>query len=361
LLPGWHTPPHECCGRWTPDGRYYLFQSTVHNDSVGDIFVLPDSPSLLRKASTTPVQLTFGPLAFDLSAIAPEGKELLVGGYDRRGELVHYDSSLKRFVPFLGGLAAYSVAFSRDGKSIAYISLVDNTLWTSQADGSQKIQLTYPPDHAILPRWSPDGKQITYMGSQQGKRWKAYVISAQGGTPDMLVPDSVTEGDPGWSPDGTRIAFCTGEPSSAQSSEIRIIDIKTRQVSTVPGSSGLFSPRWSPDGRYLAALDFEVLSKTLRIFDFQTGKWSDWTTDPAGVGYPAWTSDSHYVEYKGDAEVKRIKVGESRPETLFSVKGLNQYSTQEFGGWNDNAADNSRMFLRDASTEDLYKLDVDFP
>jgi serine/threonine protein kinase len=40
LLPGWHTPPHECCGIWTPDGRYYLFNSTVRSDSFGDIFVL---------------------------------------------------------------------------------------------------------------------------------------------------------------------------------------------------------------------------------------------------------------------------------------------------------------------------------
>ncbi len=361
LLPGWHTPPHECCGIWTPDGRYFLFQSMLHSGRFGDVFALADSSGLFRKATTTPVQLTFGPLAFDLAGIVPDGKKLIVGGYDQRGELVHYDPTSKQFVPFLGGLAAFDVAFSRDGKSIAYVSLLDSTLWTSQADGSQKIQMTYPPDHAALPRWSPDGKQITYMGSQLGRPWKAYVISAQGGTPEELLPGNTTEGDPAWSPDGTRMVF-SGLPFPGQKSEIRIMDVKTRQISTVPGSQGLFSPRWSPDGRYLVALDLgEELSKTLHIFDFQSGKWSDWATDPIAVEYPAWTSDSRYVEYTTYLEVKRIKVGESNPETLFSVKGLRQYKPPDFGSWTDNAPDNSRMFLRDASSENLYTLDVDFP
>ncbi len=361
LLPDWHTPPHECCGIWTPDGRYFLFQSTVHNDNFGDIFVLRDSVSLFHKSATTPAQLTFGPLAFALTGVTPDGKKLMLGGYDQRGELVHYDSSSKQFVPFLGDLAAYDVVFSRDGKSIAYVSLLDETLWTSQADGSEKIQLTYPPDHVALPRWSPDGKQIAYMGTQLGKPWKAYVISAQGGTPDELVPGNTTEGDPAFSPDGTRIVFSTGVPFVGAKSEIRIMDVKTRQISTVPGSSGLFSPRWSPDGRYLAALDLEEISKSLHIFDFQTGKWADWATDPIEVEYPAWTSDSRYVEYSTDTEVKRIKVGETHSETLFSTKGLRQYSAPDFGAWNDNAPDNSRMFLRDVSTQNLYTLDVEFP
>ncbi len=26
LLPGWRTPPVECCGRWTTDGQYFVFR-----------------------------------------------------------------------------------------------------------------------------------------------------------------------------------------------------------------------------------------------------------------------------------------------------------------------------------------------
>ena len=46
-------------------------------------------------------------------------------------------------------------------------------------------------------------------------------------------------------------------------------------------------------------------------------------------------------------------------ENLFSIQTLNIYATPEFGRWNDSAADGSRMFLRDVSTEDMYALDVD--
>src|SRR5437899_10430695 len=105
------------------------------------------------------------------------------------------------------------------------------------------------------------------MGSQLGKPWKA--ISAQGGTPEEeLVPDSTTKGDPAWSPDGTRMVFSSGIPSNAQESDIRIMDVKTPQITTIAGSNGLFSPRWSPDGHHLVALDLEPISKRLAIFDF---------------------------------------------------------------------------------------------
>jgi eukaryotic-like serine/threonine-protein kinase len=361
LLPGWHTPPHECCGIWTPDGRYFIFRSTLHSDSFGDVFVLPDRTELLHRAASTPTQLTFGPLAFWIARMTPDGKKLLVGGYQVRGELIHYDSLSKQFAPFLGGIDAYAVAFSRDGKRIAYVDALDETLWMSRADGSDKVQLTSPPDRAGLPRWSPDGSQIVYLSHQLGKPWKIFLVSSQGGTPEELLPGDRVEGDPTWSSDGSRIAYSSGLPSAGQKSDIRVVDLKTRQVSSIPGSNDMFSPRWSPDGRYLVALNLENISKKLFLYDFQTGKWSGWISDLEGIGYPAWSSDSRSIDYWSSSKIKRIKLGDSRPQDLFSFQGLNIYGTPEFGPWNDNAADGSRMFLRDVSTEDLYALDVDFP
>ena len=364
LLPNWRNPPHECCGVWSPDGRYFLFRSTgsAFNNSFGDIFAVPDRSGIFRRSASTPSQLTFGPLAYSIGGWTPDGKKLLVGAYERRGELVRYDASSKQFVPFLGGIAAYAVAFSPDRKNIAYVSLLDETLWVSQANGSEKLQLTYPPDRAGLPRWSPDGKQIVYLSTRLGKPWKAFLISAQGGTPEELVPGNPTEGDPNWSADGNRIVFSSGFPNPGEKSDIRIIDLKTRAVSVVPGSTEMYSPRWSPDGRYLAALNLEALARKLLIFDFQTGKWSDWVTDPGGLGYPAWTSDSRYVVYvsDGDNACRRVRVNDTHPEELFSVKEFPIYFIPDFGPWGDNAPDGSRMFLRDVSTQDIYALDVDF-
>jgi len=256
-------------------------------------------------------------------------------------------------------MASKDVAFSRDGKWIAYVRLSDSTLWISHLDGSVRLQLTYPPVRAGLPRWSPDNKQLIFMRSQNGKPWKAVVISAQGGTSDELMPGETTEGDPSWSPDGTHIVFSTGLGGVSRQSDIRLMDSKTRQTMAIPGSAGLFSPRWSPDGRYLAALDLQALSQKIVIFDFKAQKWSDWVTDTA-IAYPAWSSDSRSIRYDTDNECKQLRVGESRPEVVFSLKDLNIYFT-DFGPWGDNTPDGSRMYLRDASTQDIYALDVDFP
>ncbi len=362
ILTGWHTPPSECCGRWTNDGRYYVFESGAgqgHN-----IYALPDSNIFFRKVSTTPTQLTTGPILY--STVVPDisGRKLFVQGTQQRGELVRYDAPTKQFVPFLRGISATDVAFSRDGKWAAYSTIPDSTLWRSRVDGSERLQLTYPPALATLPVWSPDGTQIAYISSQAGKPWKIFLISAQGGSPEELLPENVGEVDATWSPDGARLAF--GRLSTAvdtAANDIQVVDMKTRQTSTLPGSKGLFSPRWSPDGRYLAAITVEG-SKKLMLYDFRTQTWSEWVTDAGNVGYPSWSADSRSVHYDrffvDNPQYLRVKLGDHNSEEILSLNGLRRY-LGIWGSWSGQAPDDSRLFVRDASTQEIYGLDVDFP
>ena len=115
-----------------------------------------------------------------------DGKHLVVAGRDDRGELVRYDAASKQVLPYLGGISAHHVAFSKDGKSVAYVNIADFTLWVSRVDGSGRVQLSYPPKAAALPRWSPDGSKIVFMSAQTGKPWKAFIVPAQGGTPHRM-------------------------------------------------------------------------------------------------------------------------------------------------------------------------------
>jgi eukaryotic-like serine/threonine-protein kinase len=361
LLPGWHNPPRECCGEWTPDGRYYVFQSTADHKTTNDLFVLSDSTSLFHRSSLKPTQLTFGPLSFAMGMVTPDGKHLRVGGLENRGELVKFDTTTKQIVPYLGGISATQVAFSKDGKWIAYVSPVDNTLWASHLDGTGKIQLTYSPTSTALPRWSPDGTKIALMSAQVGKAWKIFVVSAQGGTPEELLPGDSAEGDPGWSTDGTRLVF-SRLPDVANASDVRILDLNTRQVTILPGSSGLFSPRWSHNGRYIAALDFVRKSTKMYLYDLQAGKWSQWVTDPAGIGYPEWTPDDQFVQYQNDdtPTYRRVKLGNGKIQRLFAIPNENPYATN-IGTWSSATPDGTMMYTQDVSSQNGYELDVDFP
>jgi Tol biopolymer transport system component len=136
------------------------------------------------------------------------------------------------------------------------------------------------------------------------------------------------------------------------------------KTAIVPGSKGLFSPRWSPDGRYLIALSRDS-SKKLLLYDFRSQMWTTVVTDESGMAYPSWSTDSQYVHYEsgsGDERVvRRIKLGSSNPETIVSLKDFNIYTALVWRPWSTTAPDNSVVFTRDASTQETYALDVELP
>ena len=367
LFTGWHDSENQCCGRWTPDGRYYVFQSwsigsTADDVRASDIFALAESRNLFRKNSGVPIRLTFGLLKFSNPLVSLDGRKIFVNGSQPRTELVRYDKSSKEFVPFLGGISAEDVSFSHDGKWIAYISIPDRQLWRSRVDGTERLQLTLAPGYAELPRWSPDGKSIAFTSVQEGSPPKIYLIDAEGGSPKLLVPEGYSV-DPSWSPDGNQLAFATatGAPDEKEST-IGIVDLKTGKVSPVPGSNGIFSPRWSPDSRYLAALSLD--QKKLMLYEFKSRTWKTWLTAESSIEYPAWTADGSHVQYRTYASdndgVWHVTLGDSKPNMLVSLKNIRGHNGVA-GGWSSVAPDDSEMLVRDTNSNEIYALAVDFP
>jgi len=350
-------PARACCGGWSMDGRYFFFLGQ------NNVWVIREAAGLLPWRSFAPVELTTGPLAIHSWAVSPDGKKLFVGAAQGRAELVRYDPKSAQFVPFLSGISAGELDYSKDAQWVTYASYPDATLWRSRADGSDRLQLTYPPVSAGLPRWSPDGTQIAYIARQAGQAWKIFLIPRDGGTPQELLSEVLDQADPSWSPDGKKLAygrFGTGEPSWG----ISLIDLATRQVSVIAGSVKLFSPRWSPDGQYIAALNTD--STKLTLFNWKTQTWSDWVTEPgAAFGFPNWSADSEYLYYDSafteHPTFRRVKVGENHSELVADLKGLLRYSAPPAYGWNGLTPDGSALFDRDLSTDEIYALELELP
>jgi len=362
LFPGWKENSVVCCGDWTRDGKYYIFDVQGPASSV-DLWALRDQQAFLRRASE-PVQLTTGPLWYTDPVAAPDGNRIFANGQLLQGELVRYDSSSRSFVPYLSGVSAGEADFSPDGQWIVYVSYPELTLWRARADGTQRMQLTYWPVYATLPRWSPDGKQIAFVGLQENKPWKIFVVSPEGGATQELLPQDQQESDVTWSPDGTQVAF--GRPSYGSDLgdlEIQVCDVSTRRASAVPGSKGLFSPRWSPDGRFLAALSSD--SKKLMRFDFASGHWTEWlVADDGTVGYPVWARDSKsiYVErfYAAKPSMHTLKLGETKSTPFLSWNSLHRFGGL-WGTWSGVAPDGSVLTVRDASSHEIYALELQLP
>ena len=253
LMAGWNQPTAECCGAWTPDGKYFVFQSTRNGSA--NIWAVSEKGGVFSKKIRTPVAVTTGPMNFLEPVPGKEGSKLFVIGEQRRGELVRYDSNTRRFVPYLSGISAEAVSFSKDGDWVAYVAYPEGTLWRSKVNGSQRLQIGFPPMRAFQLRWSPDAKQIAFMATMPGRPWQIYVVSVDGGAPRQLTTNERNYGDPDWSPDGGSLVFgALPFIESDRASAIYVLDVRANHPARVlPGSEGLYSPRWSPDGRYLAA------------------------------------------------------------------------------------------------------------
>ena len=362
LLPGWNNPPNECCGSWTPDGRYYVFQAL--RDRASNIWALPEHSSILRKASNQPLQLTTGLLSFGAPVPSKGGGKLFVIGAQLRAELVRYDFKSGDFVPYLGGISAGELDFSRDGKWVAYVSYPDDTLWRSKLDGSERLQLTYRPRRAALPHWSPDGKTIAFSATTPGRPWKVFVISPDGGAPEPITSAESIENDPTWSPDGTTLAFGSNDNFHPESMFVQLFDVKNRQLSRMPASEPVFGPRWSPDGRSIVVLSLD--NSRLLLLDVKTQKQHTLATGLGFIGYLAWSPDSSYVYFDTGLTPNpgyyRVRITDAKVERLVDLKRIRTFPDQFGpGSWTGLAPNQTPLFVRDISTQEIYALDVEFP
>lgn len=357
VLPGWNA----CCGSWTPDGKYFVFTSTRGNSS--DLWAMRQKRDWWRRSDPQPVQLTVGQMISESPAPSADGKTIFFLGATPRGELVRYDLKKRVFAPYLPGLSATGLAFSPDGSRMAWVAVPEGTLWQSRTDGTDRHELTFPPMQVSLPRWSPDGSRIAFGAREPGKGSRIYVVSAAGGLPRQVTSGPRDDGDPSWSPHGDALAFAGELPftSATQQHAIQILDLKSGALTSLPASSRYFSPRWSPDGRWMLALDDNTFA--IELYSFATGKWQELTAQAAG--YPNWTSDSRCVLFQASNAPRlpyyRLCLDDPKPQLVVNLADGGQLVTGVGNYWTGVAPDGSILGIRDISIEEVYALDVQLP
>jgi len=355
LMAGFSDPAAECCGGWTADGRFFIFQTW--RESTTNIWAMPDRSGWLRMSRHEPIQLTSGPFDFWRPVTTPDGKRTFVIGDNKRGELLKVDTERGLFSPYLSGISAEGLAFSRDRQWVCWVSYPDGALWRSRMDGSGRMQLTNAPLRVYQPQWSPDGTRIVFMGSTPTTPWKLYLVPADGGVPYQLLKDErQAQADPQWSPDGKGIVY--GRWPFADRThgpvDIRVLDLRNMQVRPVPASQDLWSPRLSPDGRILVALTRD--SDMLRLYDPKTSTWGEVTS--MSVGFPNWTTDSTAIWFTStEGKALALYQVNVRSRAVRRVHELDLRLTGSVSRWVGLTPDNSPLVLRNSGSQEIYAID----
>jgi serine/threonine protein kinase len=350
-------PREICCAKWTPNGRYLVFQGK--SEERWDVWIVRYGNRLLR-GSARPVQLTNGPLSYSLGSFGRDGKEIFVIGTQRRGELVRYNSESREFIPYMGGMSVLAPSFSRDGKWIAYQAYPDYTIWRSRADGSDRLQLTYAPMEAIFPRISPDGTKVAFS-SPDGI---LYVVGINGGAPQKLSDNAW---GPAWSPDAHWLAFTSvisgkkfGEKGFYQT---RVLGLQDGDISVIPDSEDTVGTQFVVGDGLVAAAAGTAISKIM-FFNLKKKEWSVLaTTEKTFVNWaPSLDGKYLYCTTGGnDPKALRIRISDRAVEPIAGLKDLRRVDAPFVTTYLSVAPDGSMLFTRDIGTQEIYALTVKWP
>jgi DNA-binding winged helix-turn-helix (wHTH) protein/Tol biopolymer transport system component len=352
LLTSWSLARNVCCGVWTTGGRDFVFQVMMGRTT--DLWRLNGNDSF------HPLRMTNGPLFNESPVGGRNSNEIFFVGHDYQSQSERMDPQTRHFVPLQGFLAhAEHVSYSRDQRSVLWLDPMSR-LWRAQADGQDKVQLTPNSLHVFLANWSPDGKNVALMARRPGTPWRIFMVDAIGENLRPLMRADYNVADPSFSADGKSILFggipdLMGQGDTPRS--IEVLDLATNRATELPGSKGLFSPRWSPDGQQIAALTLD--QQKIMLYDVKTQSWRVLAVTSAAD--PVWSSDSRYLYFHAYMAplnpVSRIEVSGGHIQPMVTIKEFpaGTVSRYFFSGL---TPDNAVIINVELDNSNLYGLDL---
>jgi Tol biopolymer transport system component len=297
----------------------------------------------------------------EFASDSPRNRFLVMAGRLWHDEIFRFDRLKGPFTTYFDGISASDIDFSPDGQSAVYVDDHDGSLWRYELAERRKTRLVGPPFNAVLPRWSPDGQWVAMTAGGQEGGWRIYRLPARGGTPERLIPGDENEGAPTWSPDGKSLVFGKIECALPQKCGVYRYDLATRSLSMLPGSQGLRTARWSPNGKYIAAL--RLADACLMLFDFSTQRWRV-ISGPTGGDVLAWSRDSNYIyEYGpkgGNPSIVRVAVLTGAMDQVADLKALD-LTGRDVLPWFGLAPDGSPIVVRETGDNELYSVSYKMP
>jgi Tol biopolymer transport system component len=219
---------------------------------------------------------------------------------------------------FLEWLAVQRLeGLSRDG-------VEPTELFVMNSDGSHKERLTHWQTWVRFPAWSPDGKEIAFVGLQRvGKsdnfKSAIYLINSDGTGLRQLTDIAI---GPTWSPDGKVVAFVGW---NRESYAVRITGENLRQLTGFHGGA----PAWSPDGKSLAFTGLEGGSPEIFVLEVGTSAVRPLTHLKGFSTSPTWSPDGGQIAFAfDDMQSSRIFVmnaSEANAHELLRSKSFHYY------------------------------------
>jgi Tol biopolymer transport system component len=370
VLPDWDVRS-ACCGSWTPDGKYYVFEAM--HDGGPQIWAVRNMPDGTPDPAG-PFRLTSGAMDFKRPTISEDGKTIYAIGWQLRGEIVEKRPGDDHFHPIDGlkSIPAEHIDFSADGEWAAFVSFPDGQLWRKRLADDKASQLTFGPMLVAGPKISPDGEWIAFTGWEPVSRntnRKVFIISAEGGDIESISNPEVYSWLPSWAPDGERLLF--NDRSAASPIIYNLVSGTSRGYG---GPAPIIGARWSPDGSKLlgavgpmwspdGSLQLDPSKNTFDIYHFDENQFETILDDPAFTPQTwLWSGDSEHVYFVGsawefgDRMIYKLNINDKKLEKMLHI-GDEQAVWGVKGEWFGVSPEGSVMYLRDRSIHNIYALE----